>query len=452
MKYSISCLALSLYGLIVSWVMAQDTWSLDRCIDYAESHNLDLWKQQEVIAMHEDEVAMSRQSYLPTVTALLDNNMMFNQQSLLSINYPELMKSLHMPESSDVYALQAEINLSVPLYDGGRRKARIAHDKAQLRSSQLDRQNTFMGLQVTIAEAYLRVLYQREVADLAASQVAFYEEMNRCIEKKIEAGVGKEIDLKQNQTKLASARYQEVLAKNEIKKSSSLLSRLIGRDGEEEMLLADSSLTSMMSLMRPSMASLPSLLQTDSHPMIASQQARIEAADHEVRLAQRQQLPEVSLNAGVGTFGQYYFDEAYSRHMYSFGKQVSRYIMPFVGIHVNIPIYNAGQNAGNVRKASHAKRLQQLAIESDRQQLSATIREAQDNILNAHQKYQAANDMVDASQASLKATQYAYEAGYSTLYDVNQSHLAYEEARKNLLQSQYEYLIANKILGYYLAF
>ena len=447
--FRFSSIAISICCLYCMSAFAQTTWTLDQCIDYASSHSIDLMKQQEIIATDEVNVAMSRKSFLPTVTAQIDNSLSFNHQ-LISGIYPDLLTMFNAPSSSSMYALLAEIEISVPLYDGGHRKARIEHDEAQLHSSQLGKENIIINLKVAIAQAYLQVLYLKELADIMASHVTFYQDMQQRIEKMIRAGVGKEIDLKQNQSKLADARYQEVLIDNDIRDNTLRLAQLVGLENSDSLVLADSSLSTMMKLQQPSLHVLSESQQIDSHPMIASQQAMVKASATDIRLAKSKMMPQVSLFAGLGTTAMQFFDRTSRNRMYSIGRQMSEYFSPVIGLHVSIPIYSAGQISGNIRKAEHAQNLQQMVLESERQQLNATIQKAQNNIISAYQKYQATADVVEACKASVDATRYSYEAGRSTMHDVSQSNLAYQEAQKNLLQCQYEYLIACKVLNYYL--
>lgn len=447
--FRFSSIAISICCLYCMSAFAQTTWTLDQCIDYASSHSIDLMKQHEIIATDEVNVAMSRKSFLPTVTAQIDNSLSFNHQ-LISGIYPDLLTMFNAPSSSSMYTLLAEIEISVPLYDGGHRKARIEHDEAQLHSSQLGKENIIINLKVAIAQAYLQVLYLKELADIMASHVTFYQDMQQRIEKMIRAGVGKEIDLKQNQSKLADARYQEVLIDNDIRDNTLRLAQLVGLENSDSLVLADSSLSTMMKLQQPSLHVLSESQQIDSHPMIASQQAMVKASATDIRLAKSKMMPQVSLFAGLGTTAMQFFDRTSRNRMYSIGRQMSEYFSPVIGLHVSIPIYSAGQISGNIRKAEHAQNLQQMVLESERQQLNATIQKAQNNIISAYQKYQATADVVEACKASVDATRYSYEAGRSTMHDVSQSNLAYQEAQKNLLQCQYEYLMACKVLNYYL--
>lgn len=426
---------------------AQEVWSLDQCIDYAKQHNIDMRSRQEMVRMQQDELSTARKAYLPTLSASMMSDVRFHSQMISGI-YPDILDMFRAPSSSNLYVMGAEVKLEVPVYDGGQRKARIDYNKAQLQASILDTQNADINLRVSLAEAYMQVLYYKGEREIAASQTAFYESLEERIEKMIENGVGTDKDLKETRSKLATAKYQEVLIDGNIKNSSMRLALLMGMSGSETLQLADSSLTAVIANEQTQSFAVTDLSRLNIHPLIASDQAKLSASASSIKMAKSKMMPKVAFEAGLSTLSQLYFNKDSRERMYGFGRQLGEYLTPVLGIRVGIPIYAAGQLYGDVKKNRHSHTLQQLQLESDLQQLNATHQKAVNNVNTNWHKYLAAMEAVEASRSSLITQQKSYEAGHSTLFDINQCNTTLLNAEQNMLQSQYEYLIAKKILQY----
>lgn len=448
MRYKNYSLILLCISLCTS-LSAQEVWSLDKCITYAGQHNIGLRSKQEIVRQQEDELSTARKAFMPTVSASMVNDVRVHGQMIQGI-YPDILDKFQAPSTSSFYTMGAEVKMALPIYDGGRRKANIDYRKALLEASELDTRNADINLRVSLAEAYMQVLYYRGEREIAASQTAFYVSLEKRIETMIEHGVGTDKDLKETRSKLALARYKEVQIEGEINNSSMRLAMLMGMSGNETLLLADSSLTAVIEHEQTQSISANEDSRLSYHPLIVSGQAKLKASEASIQMAKSKLMPQVSFETGVSMISQLYFDKESRERMYGFGRQLGEYLSPVFGIRVGIPIYSAGQLEGEIKRARHSYTLQQLQLESDLQQLNATHQKAVNNVNTNWHKYLAAMEAVEASRSSLITQQKSYEAGHSTLFDVNQCAVALMQAEQNKNQSQYEYIISKKILQYLL--
>ena len=112
-----------LLALLTLPARAQDTWSLERCIDYALEHNVDIRKQEIGIAAKQIELTRRRLDHLPALNAQIAQEYNWGR----SVDMQELV----IVKNKLTRATGASLSASLSLFEGLARHAqRMAARKA----------------------------------------------------------------------------------------------------------------------------------------------------------------------------------------------------------------------------------------------------------------------------------------------------------------------------------
>ena len=180
----------------------------------------------------------------------------------------------------------------------------------------------------------------------------------------------------------------------------------------------------------------------ENRPHIRAERLRLEGSEHSVAVARADLYPSLSLSGGYGT-------GIYSADKDKFWAQMRHNSREYVGVSLDIPIFNRRAARNNISKAQIAVRSQQLAVTEAERDLRKQIEQAWYNADAAYAKYHSA----EAASASAKVA-FAYEeqkaeAGRSTIFDFNDAKTRMEKAESEAVQAKYEFVFRSKVLDFY---
>lgn len=121
---------------------------------------------------------------------------------------------------------------SVPLYDGGRRRAAIAAAEAQATAGRLDLAEAEEGARLAVEAAYEAARSSRQRRQTAVSTLAAAEEAVRITEERFRAGIARTIDLLDAVTARREAETRELVTRAEAHLASFELAVAAGRQPE----------------------------------------------------------------------------------------------------------------------------------------------------------------------------------------------------------------------------
>ncbi|MEO7393350.1 MAG: TolC family protein, partial [Chitinophagaceae bacterium] len=139
---------------------------------------------------------------------------------------------------------------------------------------------------------------------------------------------------------------------------------------------------------------------------------------------------------------------------YTFGKinyfnQVNQNFRQSIGVSANVPIFNGG----NLRTAWQRSKLNvkqsELQQEQNRFTLKQDIYKAYNDATAAIQKFNANKKTVESSQKAYEFATKRYELGLLSTYDLITTQTTLQQAKSQLLYSQYDYVFKMKLLEFY---
>lgn len=426
-------------------VHAQKTWTLQECIDYAIEHNIDLQKQAEMVNQQEIQLNSARNARLPQLSAGIDDDFVFHQNLSNGI----LPSADGSASYSNLMNLSGSLNASLPIYDGrldGRRK--VAQFNLESALARQDQARKDIGIQIAVQ--YLNILYQQGLATVCRQQVELSRDLVGKAEKQFNEGVKPESELVQARSQLASDEYQLAVAEGDEQLSTIQLAQLLMLEDVSVFHIYDPSLETdiLLPRMMPPADSLFSMAE-ESFPDILAARADIRAAEAGVKLEKSRLFPTLDLIGSVGTQGYRIFNDKYNSLMPDFSKQLDNNHMEIVGFRLKIPIISALQTRGTIHLAQSQVTMQKLNLADRRLQLRTEIEQAYYNANIAFSRHEAAKKAEISAHTNYDYQVKSYEAGRTTIFDLNLVNQQWLKARQDVLQSKYDYLIRLKILDFY---
>ena len=412
-------------------------WTFDECVQYAIEHNIDIQQKALDIQLQENQLNTTRNEWMPTLEANAAQRFSFGN-ALASTG---TMAASSEPYNSDLAYTDATVNLSMPIFDGFRRKNQARADHWSVQQATASLACARKSLTIQIATYYLQTLYEKGMADVAEAEVETSRQLCEKTKTLVDDGRKPMSDLADAEAQLASNEFELTEARGRYKIALLTLAQLLNLDSVEGFQIADIADADI------SQSGLPALDDIiERYPSIIAGKALVEKSRYDIATARAAYYPKLDFRASLNTYYLNIFDDSQTVR---FGSQWWNNKSEVVGLHLNIPIFDHFTTRNNIRKAKMTLIKNQLALDDSRQQLRKEIEQAYYNAVNAQSKYLSAKKSEAASQISCTYEQDKYEAGRSNIYDLTQAQQRLRRASENAVQAKYEFIIRQKILDIY---
>ena len=440
MKYKmITSVAILLAAL--SAARAQEhAYTLDECIDYAISHNINV--QERALAISQQEIALntSKNAWLPDLNLDMSQMFGFNNPGAASGN-----GSVSLAE--DGSATTGSVRASMPLFDGFRIKNQIQADRFSLMSATANLEAAKKDISIQVAAYYLQCLYYKGMADVSRKQVETSREMVRRAAILVEEG--KRPRSEQADAEAQLALDEHTLTNDEGQYTLSLLTlahALNMPDIEGFRIVEDEQALGLSSDATLQMPQTIYESTVDSWPTIMSAQAGIRQSESLLKVRKADYYPQLNLTGSIGTA---YYNLFHQGGLGSFGHQLHSNLGEVIGLSLSYPIFNRFQTRNSVKHASNEILHQRLALEDAKLKLREDIQNAYYNATVAQKKRQSSVKACEASRISVEYEEIRYEEGRSSIFDLLQARQKFHKAQQDAVQAKYESLIRQKILEFY---
>ena len=416
---------------------AQQVWTLQQCIDYAKEHNTGILQSQLQQQNADYQLKMSQNAWLPTVSASASEGLGFGQ----SPSYTGVYVSDNSSSAS------VGLSVSMPLFQGLNIYNTTKADQLNLQATIQDLEAAKRDLSLTIMAYYMEVVYCKELKGVAQRQLELSETQHQRTQELFEVGKVPESNVYESAAQVASDRASLTEAENNLMLSLLDLTQAMEIDN-----LEDFDVVAPDTFMTEDELPLASAQTTIQHalihqPEMLSAQYKLEQAQYELKAAKSAWYPSLSVYGGYSN-GYYHYFSNNSANV-PFSQQLQMNGRTQIGLSLNIPIFNGMQTKYRVKMTELGIDNQQLNIENTSKKLKKEIQQAYYNAVAAKQKYVAADNSLKSSQLAYDYSLAGYDAGKSTLMELNESKNRLYKAESSLLQAKYEYLYRCKVMDFY---
>lgn len=416
------------------------TWDLQRCIDHALEHNISVRKGRLQAESSAIDVKTAKAAFLPSIQGSIGQRLVnrpWSESSTLISG-----DQIKISQSKTSYNGSYGIDLNWTLYNGNSRVNTLKQNELNSRIASLNVAESENSIQEQIAQIYIQILYAAEALKVneqtLAVSVAEYDRGAQLFE----AGSIAKSDLAQLQAQVSNDRYNVVTAQATLADYKLQLKQLLELDGEEEMQL-------LLPFPENEQILSPLPLKADVYqqalvlrPEIEASKLGIETADLDIKIARAGYLPTLSLSAGVGTSHANGSD-------FSFSEQLKQNWNNSFGISLSIPIFNQRQTKSAIQKAKIQKQSSQLDLLDAQKTLYKTIEGLWLDANSAQQRYTAALEKQQSTQASYDLVQEQFNLGMKNTVELLTEKSNLLNAQQETLQAKYMALLNAQLLRFY---
>lgn len=409
-------------------------WTLQNCIDHALENNINVRRSEISVEQREIDLNNAENNRLPDLSAGTSQNFSFGRGLTADNTYA----------NTNTTSTSFSLGSSLSLFQGFRVRNNIELSKLNLQAATADLEKVRDDIRVAVAQAYVQVLYNSEIASVAQRQVAIDEQQVARLESMVENGKASGAEVASQQATLAQSRLSAVQAENNYRMALLDLSQLLELESPEG-----------FSIVAPSVEELePSLLPdpediyaeaAEHKASVLAEKLRVAYAAKNIDLAKGSFLPSLSLSGGLGT--NYYTSSGYSHA--NFGNQLKNNFSQYVSLSLNVPIFSRFNTRNSVRNARLSHDTQQLQLENTRKSLYKEIQQAYYNAVGAQSKLISSAEAARSAEEAFELMEAKYENGKASITEFNESKNRYLSAASNLLQARYENLYQTQLLEFY---
>ena len=413
---------------------AQKQWSLRDCCDYAVEHNISIKQQQNQCRKDEIRLSTARNSRLPDLSGSVGQNFSFGRG----------LTSANTYSNTNTSSTSFSLGTSVPLFTGFEIPNQIKLSQLNLEAATADLEKAKNDIRMKVAEAYVQILYDMEIAEVAHRQIEIDSAQVERLQAFVKNGKAAESELSQQKASLANSRLTATQADNNTRMAILTLTQLL------ELPTPDG-----FSIVRPDISGISGLsgLTPDAiyaealsiKPEILSQELKLKGTEHSIKIAKAGHYPTLSLSGGLGT--NYYTTSGFNSD--AFGTQLKNNFSQYIGLNLNVPIFNRFQTRNNIRSARIDQENQQLQLENTKKTLYKEIQQVYYNALNAQTKEKSSEEAVQSTKDAFQLMQAKYENGKANITEFNESKNTYLKSESDLVQARYENLYQHALIDFY---
>lgn len=409
-------------------------WSLDSCIHYAISHNLDVRGAYFDLKGGYLDVVEAKDRFLPTLSASASQGWAFGRGLTSQNTYADRNTS----------TTGWNVGFQLPLFQGlsALRQLRLAQSRMRTLDLQLAHARDEVTLQVI--GLYLQTLYNREMVSVRHEELRLSEVQLRLQQDLLEGGKVPEADVLQARAQVASNQVSVINAENDYRLAIVDLTRALELGDVDGFDIQELDFAHGIPAI-PRAEKVYDEAMECNNGLLAARSA-VRDADCAISAAKTGYIPQLSFNAGVGSS----FYSVSGTETLAFNKQMKDNFATSVGFSLNIPIFDAFSTRNQLRRACLQRRQAMLDVERRESELLKTIRQAHSQAVGARAQYQAGEWSVQASKAALEAMTEKYTYGRANATEWQQAQTDYITTLAQLLQAKYELILRCRILRFYM--
>ncbi|MCR4993916.1 MAG: TolC family protein [Bacteroidales bacterium] len=428
------------FALTTAGVTAQETWTLQRCLDYAAEKNITVQKNRLSEEDAEAQLKQAKAALFPSLSASMSQSVGYRpfQQATVIVQNGMATSTNNKVTENGSYGL----NANWTVWNGGINLKNIEAQRVQNDLTAVQTEQTLKNIQEQIAQLYVQVLYTIEAKRVNEQLAATAQQQLERGQERYKVGDLAKADVAQLESQVAQTKYDVVNAQTQIDGYKRQLKALLQLDINTPFDISDTEMADEKALQPiPGKTEVyeQALL---SRPEIRAAKLQTDAADLQLNIAKRGYLPSVSINAGVGA-------SHYSADDRALGEQMKRNLNGSIGLGVSVPIFDNRRNKTNVERAKISKTTAALDLLDKQTTLGSTIENIWLQATSAQQRFISADAAVKSQETNYELINEQFKAGLKNIVDLLQARDNLLQAQQNKLQSKYTTILNTQLLRFY---
>lgn len=398
----------------------QKPWSLEQCIDTALANNRNVKQKKLNHKSSEISYKQSKLDLLPNLNGSVSQSFSFGRSPSSDGTFQ------NVNSSNSTFGLSSGITL----YDGLRMKYKIDARFTEMKATQADLEQMKRDIAMSVSTAYLQVLLNKELAQVASDQLILTESKIEQRKALVLAGKMAEGEMYELLAQEAKEQQSALQAKNNLSQTLLDLVQILElkSDDDFDVVVPDNLAYNDLELLNPNSVYDSALVH---RPDIKSVEYRLKTSEKNVQIARSAFYPSLSFGVNVGSA------------LYNF---VPIPVNTSLGFNLSIPVFNKFETRNQVKSAQLSVESSKLTVENTKIEIKKAIQQAYNNALAAKAGWEAAQKSESASREAYRFVNQKYEAGRATVYELYQAKNNLTQVLSSKTQSKYEYFFRVKML------
>jgi len=424
---------------IASSSIGQETWSLERCIEYALENNIQIKQQELNVKVSENQLTRSKLSAYPNLNASVNHNYSFGRAIDYGTN----------TVSQDMEATSFSINSNVTLFNGFQITNSRKQDHFNLMASISDVEKLRNNISLNVAAAYLQILFSQELVETAKKQVELTSMQIERTKQLVNAGSLPEGNLLEIEAQLASDELQLVNTQNQLELSYLTLTQFLDIKSTEGFTIETPNLTGFDETIPASSPHNVFDQAVNFLPQIKGASLRVNSAEKGVQIAKGGQSPRLSLGTSYSSGSRRFLKSNPLVSEDPFMDQIKDNASLSIGLSLSIPIFNGWQVKTSISNAFISLDNARYNLEQEKNMLYKDIQQAYTDALAALKKFKASEKSVKALEEAFRYAEHRFNLGLVNSLDYTTAKTRLTKAEADLLSAKYEFIFKSKILDFY---
>ncbi|OLP60006.1 transporter [Xaviernesmea oryzae] len=398
--------------MIVGVAHAASAETIAGAMAKAYANNPDLNAARASLRAVDEGVPIAQSGFRPRIAAnATQNSARFDANSL--------------QKPIDYTTRSAGITITQQVFDGFQtlNNVRVAQSNAFAERESM-RANEISTL-LSAAEAFANVARDQEVVAIRKQNLSFLRQQVDAARSRQKLGEGTLTDVNQTQAQAAEAKALLATAVAQLQQSQATYLQIVGTTAES------------IKQAKPAERDMPKTLDLavaagqKDHPAIAAALFRVDAAGYRVRQAEGTMLPGVTLQGSV------------SHNLTNEPGETPNSTTSAVTARIEIPIYQGGQEYGQIRQAKERLGEQAIVVDSVRANVRQTVMQAYAQLDGARATIAATRERIAAATRALAGVIEERKVGQRTTIDVLDAQQGVLAARETLSSAQRNAVVAS---------
>ena len=372
-------------------------------------------------------IVQGRSLFLPNINMKAGYDEKNNKRKI----YTNIDNALLSGTEADYNSYDYGVTITQPLFNYS---AFAKYKQILIQTSLSDKQLIYsqQDLMYRISLFYFESLMAKDQVDLLQSQRAAIQEQMLQAQAKYDAGLISIIDINEAKTKAALVEAQQIAAIHKYKIKKRQLQSLTGE------------LPGKLKVLSPAIAFEQIDTQVESWVSMAHENSlelkikedEIIIADREIDIEQAGHYPTVDAIASRS--------RNWNKGGFPYGATANKGDRSFsdvLGVQINIPIFSGGLTSSRVREAKLLKNKVEQDAEYLRRQVELRVRENYLNLKATFEQIKSYKQALELSKLQLQSTKIGFDEGLRNSVDILVAQQVFFNARKDILESRYNYLM-----------
>lgn len=436
---------LSILSISSIYVHAQHPpLTLQDCIKRAYTKNLQI-RQQEIDTLETlTMLKKARSEYLPYIVATGGQSLDLGRS---------LDKTGVMQDRSSTGG-QFGLSLSYEIFSGLRRPYTLKASSLSHQASVESLKQTYLDVTISVTQLFYNLLYASEMRRIAEAQLEETKGWLSRAEALVKSGKWSDLKLAELQTQYAQEELALIDAQNNYELARLDLMQYIEWETSASPALE---ITTNDIDQQVKQAQITLLLEKDiiesatkNSPAVKSTQLRIQNAEQQIHIAKSGFFPSISLNAGYTNSYYHLIDRDLKELNLPLSTQLRDNGRYYVGLSIQIPIFDRNTTRYAVSSARNRVHLAQLEHQQAIRKLHKEVTQALQSVTAAQRKITAAEYALKQAQLSMHQTQKALELGRVSTYEYTQAKTKELQSQIEHMRAKYDFVYKVHLLHYYL--